>query len=166
MKKLISTIMLLIAAFITTGCSEEVTDPAPKVAACSPEAGAPRSLAQVWFYESASVNGSNASLASVLDWAYDVAFAGFLIETGGAYYYAEFDQYGSLLYENEGMVATDGDCFTISIDGQKVGGKWSVSGDRLTLSATVEDDKVVLKALRYDPEESAGQASLGTNWQR
>jgi hypothetical protein len=149
--------LLLVSVLVTslvTGCDkEDPNGPGPDITTGNFE-----DLVATWTFRSVTVNDHPGDLSYVLDWVSGADEAGFRILADGSYIYAENDsQYGYDVWMEWGTIKVDDDSFTIEktedFDGpiqppEKVNGKWSVSGNTLTMDVVDGSNTYCFKATK------------------
>ncbi len=75
----------------------------------------PAVLVGVWTFQSVTLNGSSATLASVLGWNSATVLARVTVESNGAYIYEEVDSSGGQLAFESGFVLVTGNSIEINI---------------------------------------------------
>ena len=118
----------------------------------------PAEMVDSWEYSSVRVNGTPASLATVMDWVADAVSArAHVLRSDGTYLYEEVNAGGGQLYADTGFVFIDGDEMDINfladngIDIEetiRVG--WTLVGDVLTWTQTEGSDTFVFTLTRME----------------
>jgi hypothetical protein len=148
----IITLVLLTATMIlAAGCGKDPVSPGSAAESNSNPDPGPQQIVDsrlvgMWMFTGATVDGSNASLAQVLDWESATATAACQIDADGGYLYAEFDSNVDIVVYYEASISTDGNRFKIDHGTSDFSGTWSVTGTKLALRAIIDGSTVVLMA--------------------
>jgi len=143
--------ILLVATtlLLAIGCSEDDGITSPDIS----------ELFGTWAQSAVTINGVAADLADVFDWSETTVGVHITFNTDSTYSVNEFDASDSTLYFESGTITIDGSHIivtTTSENGTAVtpyvstDGTWAVTGDSLTVSATVEGAEMVLTLTRVN----------------
>lgn len=127
---------VLLVALVVVACKKDDETVGPI------EGAPPAALVGTWKMQSATVDGQQADLADVLQWANNTASSEFSVETSGLYTYRELDGQGVPTFLAAGTITISGEAFTISlstingtpIPAQKQTGTWILAGGELRLT--------------------------------
>jgi len=111
----------------------------------------PAEMVDSWEYASVTVNGSAASLSTVMEWVPGAVSArAHILRADGTFAYEEVNAAGGQLYSNTGFVFIDGDEMDINffadngIDIEEtIRVAWTLVGDVLTWTQTDNSDTLV-----------------------
>lgn len=145
---LVGLLVGLLAGLLLLACGEDEGDDG----GTGPGDGhPPAELVDSWEYASVTVNGTGASLATVLDWVAGAASARFhVFRSDGTFSYEEVNGSGGQLFVETGFIFIDGDEMDVNIlamngvdiiETQRY--DWNLAGDVLTLSRTQGSDTYV-----------------------
>ncbi len=141
-------LIVLVAAF-AFGCGEDGDDP---TGTNGGNAGKPLpGMVADWTYQTVTVNGSSASLATVLDFVPNAVGAELWIRADGAFVYEEVNSQGGQLYYESGFIFIDGSEVDVNVQMDSDGSAnrmsrlaWTLSGDTNTMTLTENDQGDVI----------------------
>jgi len=138
--------LLLLLALLVVGCSDEDDEDPAGVGDGKP----PAAMVGSWTFQSVTVNGTAADLATVMEWKSGAVAAKFHVQTNSAYVYEEVDTRGGQLWWESGFVFIDGNEMDINVqqngDGpvsEMVRAGWTLGGGELKLTEVVGSDTLV-----------------------
>ena len=106
-----------------------------------------------WAQSAVTINGETQSLADVFDWSENTVGIHITYNADSTYSVNEFDASNSTLYYESGTITIDGSHIIITITSENgtavtpyvsADGTWAISGNTLTISATVDENAMVL----------------------
>ena len=146
-------IAVLALSLTMVSCSDKDDTPT------QPGESIPQELVDTWLYQSASINDVPVGLALVLQWQPETESAIFTVGSDESFIYEELHSDGTNIWTEIGTIEINGDNATITVTEDTDGpvappdildGSWSLDGDILSLSTTLESLIVVMTAVRLN----------------
>ena len=141
---LLTMAVLLMAVFNGCGDDEKVVGNTDDNGADN-VAAIPSALAGTWTMQSATLGGGTVSLSKVFSWESASTGCQITIEMDGSYVYQETAAGNVVQWAEAGTFTVDGSTYTMTTEHPLLAtGQWSVSGNELTLSITIQSGHELL----------------------